>query len=166
LNEHLGSLFPLSNWWNRDIRDAPVDPDSDRFIDFVGRSRRLHPDFGPPPYGMPYVTVGSSQPRVPVTFISYGSESDTEFQGVPGYPIPEEAKTRPNFIEGGAPGGGSSGDHHLLMVDRDRWVLYELYATRVGGKPAQAPSSISTAMTGARKAGHPRTRPGWRFSQV
>ncbi len=130
LNEHLGSLFPSSNWWNRDIRNAPVDPDSDRFIDFVGRSRRLHPDFGPPPYGMPYVTVGSSQPRVPVTFVSYGSESDTEFQGVPGYPIPDEAKTRPNFIEGGAPGGGSSGDRHLLIVDRDRWVLYELYATR------------------------------------
>jgi len=130
LNEHLGSLFPSSNWWNRDIRNAPVDPDSDRFIDFVGRSRRLHPDFGPPPYGMPYVTVGSGQPRVPVTFVSYGSESDTEFRGVPGYPIPEEAKTRPNFIEGGAPGGGSSGDRHLLVVDRDRWVLYELYATR------------------------------------
>ncbi len=79
---------------------------------------------------MPYVTVGSGQPRVPVTFVSYGSESDTEFRGVPGYPIPEEAKTRPNFIEGGAPGGGSSGDRHLLIVDRDRWVLYELYATR------------------------------------
>ena len=130
LNEHLDSLFPSSSWWNRDIRNAPVDPDSDRFIDFVGRSRRLHPDFGPPPYGMPYVTVGTSQPRVPVTFISYGSESDIEFQGVPGYPIPEEAKTRPNFIEGGAPGGGPNGDRHLLIVDRDRWVLYELYATR------------------------------------
>jgi hypothetical protein len=79
---------------------------------------------------MPYVTVGSTQPRVPVTFVSYGSESDSEFHGVPGYPIPEEAKNRPNYIEGGVPGGGSSGDRHLLIVDRDRWVLYELYATR------------------------------------
>ena len=79
---------------------------------------------------MPYVTVGSGQPRVPVTFVWYGSESDTEFRGVPGYPIPEEARTRPNYIEGGVVGGGSSGDRHLLIVDRDRWVLYELYATR------------------------------------
>lgn len=27
-------------------------------------------------------------------------------------------------------GGGTSGDRHLLIVDRDRWVLFELYATR------------------------------------
>ena len=47
-----------------------------------------------------------------------------------GYPIPDEAKTQPNFIEGGVPGGGTSGDRHLLIVDRDRWVLFELYATR------------------------------------
>jgi hypothetical protein len=130
LNEDLNSLFPSSNWWNRDVRSAPVDADSDRFIDFIGRSRRLHPDFGPPPYGIPYVTVGADQPRVPVAFVSYPSESDSSFRGVTGYPIPEEAKTRPNYIEGGVPGGGSSGDRHLLIVDRDQWVLFELYATR------------------------------------
>jgi hypothetical protein len=27
-------------------------------------------------------------------------------------------------------GGGESGDRHLLIVDRDNWVLYELFATR------------------------------------
>jgi hypothetical protein len=79
---------------------------------------------------MPYVTVGGDQPRIPVTFVSYGSESDSGFGGVPGYPIPDEARNRPNYIEGGVPGGGTSGDRHLLIVDRDRWVLYELYATR------------------------------------
>jgi hypothetical protein len=130
LNDDLGSLFPASNWWNRDIRSAPIDPDSNAFIEFIGPTRRLHPDFGPPPYGIPYVTVGETQPRVPVTFVSYPSESDAAFRGVPGYPVPDEARTRPNYIEGGAPGGGSSGDRHLLMVDRDRWVLFELYATR------------------------------------
>ena len=31
------------------------------------------------------------------------------------------------------PGGGSGGDRHLLIVDRDRWVLYELFATRWNG---------------------------------
>jgi hypothetical protein len=36
----------------------------------------------------------------------------------------------PDFIEGSVPGGGSSGDRHLLVVDRDRWLLFELYARR------------------------------------
>jgi hypothetical protein len=67
---------------------------------------------------------------VPVTFVAYGGESDAGFAGEPGYPIPEEAKTQLNFIEGGVPGGGTSGDRHLLIVDRDRWILFELFATR------------------------------------
>jgi hypothetical protein len=123
-------LSPPGHWWSQDISRAPVDASSDAFLDFIGRTRGLHPDFGPPPYGIPYVSVGGSQPRVPVTFTDYGSESDRGFGGVTGYPIPDDAKTRPNFIEGGAPGGGSSGDRHLLIVDRDRWVLFELYAAR------------------------------------
>jgi hypothetical protein len=36
----------------------------------------------------------------------------------------------PNYIEGGVPGGGNSGDRHMLLVDRDRLLLYELYAAR------------------------------------
>jgi len=123
-------LSPPGHWWNQDIGSAPVDPQSDAYIDFIGRTRRLHPDFGPPPYGIPYVGVSGGQPRLPVTFVAYGSESDRGINGLDGYPIPEEAKTQPNYIEGAVPGGGSSGDRHLLVVDRDRWLLYELYATR------------------------------------
>ena len=132
LNDPLGSavLFPSSHWWNQDISQAPVDPNSNAFITFIGQSRRLHPDFGPPPYGIPYVGVGGSQPRVPVTFVAYGSESDHGAGGVPGYPVPDEARVLPNYIEGGVPGGGSSGDRHLIVVDRDRFLLFELFATR------------------------------------
>lgn len=131
LGEDFGRpLFPSSNWWNQDIRNAPVDPASDAFINFIGRTRQLHPDFGPPPYGIPFVGVGGAQPRVPVTFTAYGSESDHGFGGVTGYPIPDQAKTQANYIEGGVPGGGSSGDRHMLIVDRDRWLLFELFATR------------------------------------
>ena len=54
----------------------------------------------------------------------------TSAAGLDGYPIPGEALTQPNYIEGGVPGGGSTGDRHLLVIDRDRWLLYELYATR------------------------------------
>lgn len=129
-------VFPSTNWWNQDISSAPVDSRSGQLIDWIsGRSpttttaiRRLHPDFGPPPYGIPYVVVAGDQPRVPVTF-DYADESDVGIPGLPGYPVPDEARTRPNYIEGGVAGGGPSGDRHLLVIDRDRWILYETFAT-------------------------------------
>ena len=130
-------VFPVTNWWNQDVSAAPVDARSPQLIDWIsGRSstnttavRRLHPDFGPPPYGIPYVVVSGTQARVGATF-DYADESDYGLTGLPGYPIPDEARTTANYIEGGQPGGGSSGDRHLLVIDRDRWVLYETYATR------------------------------------
>jgi len=129
-------VFPVTNWWNQDISAAPVDSRSSQLIDWIsGRSasnptavRRLHPDFGPPPYGIPYVVVAGDQARVQPTF-GYAGESDTGIPGLPGYPIPDEARTIANYIEGGQPGGGSSGDRHLLVIDRTRWVLYETFAT-------------------------------------
>jgi hypothetical protein len=126
-------LFPTGNWWNTDISSAPVDPKSASFISFIGTSRGMHPDFGPdsgdssaPIYGMPYVVVPGSQPRVNVTF-DYDDESDHD-----GYPIPEEAKTQQKWIEGGLAGNDphADGDRHMLIVDRDARVLYELYAAR------------------------------------
>ena len=139
LNESLAGrqVFPVTNWWNQDVSGAPMDARSAELIDWIsGRTptnptatRRLHPDFGPPPYGIPYVVVDGTQPRVNVTF-EYADESDTGIAGLPGYPVPDEARTLPNYIEGGVPGGGSSGDRHLLMIDRERWLLYELFATQ------------------------------------
>ncbi len=132
-------VFPVSNWWNLDIHLAPVDPNSRALIDWIsGRTpsdstpvRHLHPDFGPPPYGIPYVTVSGSQPLVPVTFMPYGAQSDAGAPGFPpGYPIPAEAKTQPSYIEGGVAGGGGSGDRHLIVIDRDHWLLFETWATR------------------------------------
>ncbi len=124
------ALFPADNWWNQDISNAPIDPQSDAYIDYIGRTRTSHPDFGPPPYGIPYISVGGAEARRPVTFVDYGSESDMGFRGEAGYPIPDAARTQANFIEGGVPGGGSSGDRHMLIVDRDKWVLFELFASR------------------------------------
>ena len=133
-------VFPVNNWWNQDVSQAPVDPGSPGFIDFLsGRSaanptatRSLHPDFGPPPYGIPYVGVGSSQPLVVIGSFTYADQSDVGVPGEPpGYPIPVEARTLPNYIEGGVPGGGGqeAGDRHMLLIDRDRWLLFETYAT-------------------------------------
>jgi hypothetical protein len=75
------------------------------------------------------------QPRVPLTFVDYGDESDVGSPGLPGYPIPAEARSQPHYIEGDVAGGGDSGDRHLLVIDRDRGILYESYATR--WNPAQ-----------------------------
>ena len=132
-------LFPAGNWWNQDVSAAPVDDRSQEIIDWIsGRTpsnptatRRLHPDFGPPPYGIPYVGVGATQALEIVTFVLYGNQSDPGAPASPpGYPIPLEARTQPNYVEGGVPGGGPSGDRHLLIVDRDRWLLFETWATR------------------------------------
>src|SRR5262249_17391026 len=84
-------VFPSSNWWNLDGRQAPVDTSSQAIIDWIsGRTpqnptatRQLHPDFGPPPYGMPYIGVSSTQPLEIVAFSPYGSQSDA---GAPGSP--------------------------------------------------------------------------------
>jgi len=128
-------LFPSDNWWNVDITEAPVDPKSSAFISFIGATRSLHPDLGgdaePDPliYGMPYIIVPGSQPRVPVEFY-YPDESDYQAPGLPlGYPIPAEAKTGTKWIEGGLPGNDldADGDRHMLIVDRDNRVLHELY---------------------------------------
>lgn len=141
LNEDFAAeqIFPASNWWNLDISSAPVDSASQDLIDWIsGRTpqnpnatRRLHPDFGPPPYGIPYIGVSGSQPLLPVTFVLYGDQSDAGAPGQPpGYPIPDEARTLPNYIEGGVPGGGSTGDRPMLLIDRDNWLLFETWATQ------------------------------------
>lgn len=102
----------------------------------------MHPDFGGdsgdpdyPIYGMPYIVVAGTQPLVPVTF-DYGDESDIGAPGrPPGYPIPEEAKTQQKWIEGGLAANDprADGDRHMLIVDRDHRILYELFALRWNG---------------------------------
>jgi hypothetical protein len=131
-------VFPADNWWNMDVSNAPLDPNSQALIDWIsgrtpqnpGATRIVHPDFGPPPYGIPYVGVGASQALLPVTFSPYGGESDAGAPGRPaGYPIPDAARAQTDYIEGAVPGGGSSGDRHLILIDRDHWLLYETWAT-------------------------------------
>lgn len=135
-------LFPAGDPWTVDVSAAPVDTASQQFIDFLsgrtpsnpGATRSLHPDFGPPPYGIPYVVVAGTQPLEPVTFTLYGSQSDDGAPGRPaGYPIPIAARTSAGWIEGNVAGGGTSGDRHLLIVDRDRGLLFETWATRWNG---------------------------------
>jgi hypothetical protein len=111
-------VFPHDNAWNRDVSALPVHPQSDEFVDAIGRSDHVHPDFGTEwegaPIGIPYVTVDAGEAKRPIEFMAYGDESD------PGpYPLPMDAP-----IEGG---DDSDGDRHVIAVDTDACVLYELY---------------------------------------
>ncbi|MEW6721176.1 MAG: hypothetical protein AB1346_12060 [Thermodesulfobacteriota bacterium] len=115
--------FPDDNPWNTPIDQEPVDPASDAIIDRIGRNAHFHPDFGADwnggPFGIPYIVVLGDTPGVPVSF-QYAEESD------PGpYPIPPGAP-----IEGGA---DSQGDRHILVIDRDHWTLFELFAAYPSG---------------------------------
>ena len=112
--------------WNQDISGAPVHPRSKAIIAYVNRhgDRFLHPDFGSPrPYGFPYSVVGATQRKLPIRYTAYGPESD---RGP--FPIPKGAP-----VEGGA---GSDGDRHVLVIDRVRCRLFELYRSFFKGRPA------------------------------
>jgi hypothetical protein len=122
---HGKRLFPADNPWNQDISTAPVDPNSANLIASIGNNTGVHPDFGTvwagAPNGIPYVVVSGTQQPVAIHYTDYGNESD------PGpYPVPAGAP-----IEGGP---NSHGDRHVIVIDRDNWMLYELYsAYPVGG---------------------------------
>jgi hypothetical protein len=113
------AVFPANNVWNQPIDHLPVDPNSAAYVATIGADKPLVTDFGSgtylgAPIGIPFVVVPGSQPRVPISF-QYADESD------PGpYPIPPNAP-----IEGGSQ---STGDRHILVVDRDNCVLYEVYS--------------------------------------
>jgi hypothetical protein len=113
--------FPGDNLWNQDVSSVPVDPNSAKYINFIGSTTLLHPDFGAGEYagqtiGIPYIVVSGS-PFVRINYTAYGSESDTGPM-----PVPKNAP-----IEG-YPNPGN-GDRHVLVLDRDNCWLYELYSS-------------------------------------
>jgi len=113
------SVFPADNVWNARVDRLPVNANSTAWVNTIGASSNLHPDFGGgiwdgAPIGIPFVTVTGSQTKYPVTF-DYADESD------PGpYAVPLNAP-----IEGGS---SSDGDRHAIAIDTDNCILYELYS--------------------------------------
>jgi hypothetical protein len=90
-------------------------------VQSIGLEKTVHPDFGSGryegrPIGIPYQLVARDAKRSRVRF-EYADESD---RGP--YPIPRRPK-----IEGG-------GDRHMLMIQRGRCRLYELFAARKRGR--------------------------------
>lgn len=131
--------FPADDVWNTRVDHLPVHSRSDDYVSSIGADSSLHPDFGsgvwPPgsdsPIGIPYVEIPEATPGVSIHYDAYGDESD------PGpFPIPPDAP-----VEGGPT---STGDRHVIVVDRYRCELFELFDAHPG------PGSGWTAASGAR----------------
>ena len=108
-------IFPEDHIWNTRIDSLPVDSRSADYIGTIGSTAYLHADFGSglwegTPIGIPYTVVNGSQPKKTVVF-EYADESDSG-----PYPIPDNP-----LIEGGS-------DHHMVIIDKDAKILYELFA--------------------------------------
>ncbi len=144
VNGSFNGFVPSSkDAWHQDVTNAPVDPLSANIIatDTNGlKGYSLHPDFGTI-YGIPYAVVDSaSTASVPVNMTLYGGDSD-----VTPYPI-----TPANPVEGGladcpfdAATTPDGKDHHLIAVDRNQCVAYELWrASYCEGKWSAANGAI------------------------
>lgn len=153
--------FPATNAWNTDISTSPVDTNSGALINNIGLGTGLHPDFGSglysgAPIGIPYVVVAGTQPEVTILFVSYADESD------PGpYPIPMNAPIEGQQADGSAFGG----DRHVLVIDRDSNLLYELanaYPQNNGTWQASCGAVFHLDSNNVRPAG----QPGWTSSDA
>jgi hypothetical protein len=131
------SVFPADNVWNMDVSKLPVHRKSKIWKRAMhAGSTNLHPDFGPPGYGIPFNVVTNAHATTSVRF-TYASESD------PG-PYPFGSDTT---IEDGS-------DAHALMVNGDTCTLYELFAAHRGSPPHAGSGAVFDLGSNAlRKAG-------------
>lgn len=107
-------VFPADNVWNTPVNHLPKDPRSDAYIGTIGPLKKLHPDFGASlQSGIPFSVMPAGTKPVKVEF-DYRDDSD-----LGNYPIPANA-----LVEGGA---NSTGDRHIILVDSQRCMLYELF---------------------------------------
>jgi hypothetical protein len=118
--------FPADNAWHLNVSKLPVHAKSRTWKRAThAGGTRLHPDFGPPSYGIPFDVVGGGHPMVAIDFL-YDDESD------PGpYPFGPDIT-----IEGGS-------DRHAIMIDESDCTLYEVFAARWnGGNPTAGSGAI------------------------
>jgi len=144
VNVRLGgiALFPASSPWRQPIDKANRDPHSEEIITFLGSSSPLLVDFGPSS-GTPFAVVTNQTPLSSVLF----DEPDRSDPGP--YPIPGDAlvEMAPDLAAG----------KPLLMLNRDRWLLHELYGFRSTpeGFRARAGAVFDLFATGFRPADAP-----------
>jgi hypothetical protein len=133
------AVFPADNVWNMDISALPVNAKSKMWKRSAhAGTTLLHPDFGPPNYGIPYDVVDGSTHSFTSVRFQYKSESDRG-------PYPFDAATH---VEGGS-------DRHALMIDSNDCTLYELYHAQwnAGGPTAGSGAVFDLASNALRPAG-------------
>ncbi len=144
ISEYGCPILPAEDPLNQEVASLPESPNSQAYVESIGLTAHLHPDFGNnPSYGIPFEVVGPEQPKVTIKFTAYRSESD------PGpYPIPPNAA-----IEGGGKKG--RGDKHVLVMQEGSCMLYELYkAARKGaGWTAQSGATFNLRSDALRPEG-------------
>lgn len=119
-------VFPADNVWHLNVSKLPVNRKNAVWKAAMhAGTTNLHPDFGPPNYGIPFDVVAPSHPKVKIRF-QYASESDhAPYPFGPGI-----------HVEGGS-------DRHAIMLDEGTCTLYELFAARWnGGKPTAGSGAI------------------------
>jgi hypothetical protein len=119
--------FPVTNAWNTNIANAPLDPNSVAITSAAGfAGLHLHPDFGSESsYGIPYVVVDSgATPAVPIHVIDYADQSDVV---VAPYPATAPIEGQPADCSGWP--DTYNGDAHVLVLDRAKCELYETFNT-------------------------------------
>lgn len=121
-------VFPADHLLNKDISLSAVDANSSAILGAIGATS-LHPDFGSglwqgAPIGIPFSVVCGSQSKVSITYRSNGYDGNYGNESEPGpFPIP---------LNAGIEGNGN-GDSHVITVDIENNILYELYnASQVG----------------------------------
>jgi hypothetical protein len=128
-------IFPADNAWNKDISASAVDPASSQILAAYGTTG-VKADFGSglwdnAPIGIPFVVVCGNQQKVPIVFRSNGYDGNYGNESDPGpYPVPLNAPVE----------GNGSGDSHVLVVDKDHDMLYELYNASLNGDHWEASS--------------------------
>jgi hypothetical protein len=129
------TIFPSDNAWNQDISAKAVDPNSSLILSSYSTSG-LKADFGSglwnnAPIGIPFVVVCGSQKKVSIVFRANGYDGNYGDESDPGpYPVPLNAPVE----------GDGQGDSHVLVVDKDNDILYELYNASVNGDHWEASS--------------------------
>jgi len=129
------TIFPADNAWNQDVSALAVVTNSSQILSSYSTAG-VKADFGSglwddAPIGIPFVVVCGSQQKVPVVFRSNGYDGNYGDESDPGpYPVPLNAP-----IE-----GNGQGDAHVLVVDKDNDILYELYNASVNGDHWEASS--------------------------
>ena len=119
-------FFPSTYALNQAVDTAPLDTRSAAIMSFIlttTGSTHLQNDFAAAKFqgasvGIPYIVTGNCQSPIPVVFRANSTDGNFGDESDPGpYPIPLTAP-----IE-----GNGKGDAHVLAVDIDNHVLYEMY---------------------------------------